>query len=297
MVIINEIEEYQNLCPECNGYIVLISEKGEDVCSQCGLVINEKEIDVKNNGRRAFTQSEKDKIENYGWPISPLVADLEICTKINENETNDFNLKRVIKRDSIYSWKTRNMLIAFTELKRLSFNLNIPSHTKNETVNLYKKCFNANLLKGRSISGMIAACLYYASKKLNTPVMFKEIIYESTADVEIIKKCYKALVKKFKLPPHNLNPVLFIPRYSIDLDLDIETQKLAVKILTHYLKDNEIDGKNPMGLCGGAIYFAAKLKDKKITQKQVAEKVGITDITLRSRYKEINEKIRYYTFI
>ncbi|GAH10041.1 unnamed protein product, partial [marine sediment metagenome] len=36
MVIINETEEYQNLCPECNGYIVPISEKGETVCNQCG---------------------------------------------------------------------------------------------------------------------------------------------------------------------------------------------------------------------------------------------------------------------
>jgi len=292
MVIINEIEQYQNLCPECNGYVVLISEKGETVCSQCGLIINEKEIDVKNSGKRAYTQNEKRNIENYGWLISPLVADLEICTKINKNETNDSNFKRVIKKDSIYSWKTRNFLIAFAELKRICFNLNIPSHIKNETINLYKKCFNANLIKGRSISGMIAACLYYVSKKFNTPVMYKEIIYESNADVEIIKKCYKALVKRFKLPPQNLNPVLFISRYSTDLDLDIETQQLAVKVLTRYLKNNDFEGKNPMGLCGGAIYFAAKLKDKKITQKQVAEKVGITDITLRARYKEINEKIR-----
>jgi len=293
MVIINEIEKYQNLCPECNGYIALISEKGEAVCSQCGLVINEKEIDVKNSGRRAYTQNEKNKIDNYGWPISPLVADLEICTKINKNETNDFNLKRVIKRDSLYSWKTRNFLIAFAELKRLCFNLNIPSHIKNETISLYKKSFKANLLKGRSISGMIAACLYFVSKKLNTPVIFKEIIYESTADAEIIKKCYKALIKKFKLPHHNVNPLLFVPRYSSALDLDIETQQLVVKILTHLLKNNEFDGKNPMGLCGGAIYFAAKLKGKKITQKQVAKKVGITDLTLRSRYKEIIEKIRF----
>ncbi len=291
MVIINEIEEYQNLCPECNGYIVPISEKGETVCNQCGLIINEKEIDLKNSGRRTYTQKEKNKFDNYGWPISPLVADLEICTKINKNETNDFNLKRIIKRDSMYSWKTKNMLIATAELKRLSFNLKIPSHVKNETLSLYKKSFNANLLKGRSISGMIAACLYFVSKKLNTPVMLKDIIYESTADVEIIKKCYIALTKKFKLPHYNLNPLLFIPRYSSELDLDIETQQLVVKILSHFLKNNEFDGKNPMGLCGGAIYFAAKLKGKKITQKQVAKKVGITDLTLRSRYKEIIEKI------
>ena len=66
---------------------------------------------------------------------------------------------------------------------------------------------------------------------------------------------------------------------------------LVVKILTHFMKSSDFDGKNPMGLCGGAIYFAAKLKDKKITQKQIAEKVGITDITLRSRYKEIIGKI------
>ena len=40
------IEKYDtfDLCPECNGKIILIKEEGEIVCKHCGLVISEKII-------------------------------------------------------------------------------------------------------------------------------------------------------------------------------------------------------------------------------------------------------------
>lgn len=40
------IEKYDtfDLCPECNGKIILIKEEVEIVCKHCGLVISEKEI-------------------------------------------------------------------------------------------------------------------------------------------------------------------------------------------------------------------------------------------------------------
>jgi len=39
------IEKYDSLdsCPECNGEIILVREEGEEVCVDCGLIINERE--------------------------------------------------------------------------------------------------------------------------------------------------------------------------------------------------------------------------------------------------------------
>ena len=41
----------------------------------------------------------------------------------------------------------------------------------------------------------------------------------------------------------------------------------------------------------GALYLASKIKDKNITQKKIADTVGITEVTLRSRYKELVKKL------
>lgn len=49
-----ESSNYSDLCPECGGNTILIHEKGDIVCSQCGLVINERIIDVSSNDKQVF---------------------------------------------------------------------------------------------------------------------------------------------------------------------------------------------------------------------------------------------------
>lgn len=293
MVIIDKFCDTYDRCPECDGYTVYIIEKGETVCSQCGLIIFERELDLSHSGKRAFAAKEKEKSINYGWMITPLLADIELCSKINRNETNDYNLQRVIKRNSIYSWKTRNMLIAISEIKRLSDNLKIPAHLKSEALMFYKKCYKANILRGRSITGMVAACLYYVCRKMNYPVFLIDIINESSSEKELIKKCYTILIKKFNLNGFNIDPIKFIPRFIAELGLSIEIEQLTIKILKYYLDGFKVKGKQTRGLCAGAIYLAAKLKYVKITQKIIVERFGIAEITLRARYKEILKIIKY----
>ena len=57
------------------------------------------------------------------------------------------------------------------------------------------------------------------------------------------------------------------------------------------MKKNAINGENPNGICGGAIYLASKFKGRKISQKTISDIVGVTDSTLRARYYDIINRI------
>ena len=46
-------------CPECGGNVTADSEHGETVCTECGLVVEEDEID-RGPEWRAFDSAEKD---------------------------------------------------------------------------------------------------------------------------------------------------------------------------------------------------------------------------------------------
>ena len=281
-----------NLCPECGGSIMLIAEKGENVCSQCGLIIDERQVDFSHSGKRAYTNQERNNREQTGSPISILLPDMGLSTVIDKQKITNPDLKRAAKWNTRITWQKRNLLIATTELKRISSNLNLPNHVKEQGMRLYIEAFKKKLLRGRSINAMVAACLYVASKQKGIPRTLQEILEEASVSPKDVRRSLSILMKEFNLKSQTTDPVALVPRYVTDLGLDSEIVALTSKILTTYISNFPISGKDPKGLCAGAIYIACKLKKIDLTQFEIANSVGITEVTLRSRYKELKKKLK-----
>ncbi|MEK6882489.1 MAG: hypothetical protein AABY22_22905, partial [Nanoarchaeota archaeon] len=47
----------------------------------------------------------------------------------------------------------------------------------------------------------------------------------------------------------------------------------------------------PAGIAAAALYVASLLNDEKKTQREVADVAGITEVTIRNRYKELIDKL------
>ena len=291
--MVTEFEILTDLCPECGGGTLIFLERGEEVCKKCGLVVNEQVLDNSHSGVRAYNKSEKDKKERTGSPISILMPDMSLTTILDTKKIKNQNLKRAAKWNTHLSWEKRNMLIAITELKRIGSNLNFPERVKKAAVYLYKEVFKKNLLRGRSIGGMITACAYYVCKQERVPITLQEILDEASMQDNVVKKCYKILIKELKLKNHCIDPISLIPKYCSDLNLDISLEIIILKILHQYIKKSDTCGKDPKGLCAGAIYLVTKIKNAGITQKQISNTVGVTEVTLRSRYKEFLQIISF----
>lgn len=291
MEIKSDFNNLSNLCPECGGKIISLYEKGEIVCGQCGLVINERIIDISHSGKRAFTKQEKEKRERTGSPISILLPDMGLSTIIDKNNIKNPDLKRAAKWNSRMTWDKRNMLIATTELKRIGSNLNLPDHIKKAAIRLYKKAFKKKLLRGRSINGMVAASLYFACREKRIPRTLQEILDETSVSAKNVRRCYRTLIRELNLKVPTTDPISLIPRYTAELNLDTEVENTTIKILQTFISKFSTSGKDPKGLCAGALYLVCKSKEKRISQKEIANLVGITEVTLRSRYKELIKKL------
>ncbi|MEE9378700.1 MAG: hypothetical protein V3V33_11780 [Candidatus Lokiarchaeia archaeon] len=296
MVTIIENYERYDLCTDCNGNVISNHEKGEKVCTQCGLIINERELDLFHNEKRAYTQEQIEKKYRTGIPISELIPDLGLCTLVYTKTIYNSDFKRAVKRDKCLSWDKRHLLIATTELRRLGHILNLPSYVQKSALDLYKKAFRANLLRGRSILCMVVACIYYVCKEKGIPRTLQEITQKATKNYNLVKKCYKSLINALNLKTPTFNPVLFIPRYIVELGLNYDVENLTIKILQSFLKKSSIRGIDPKGLCAGAIYLVSKIRGLKITQKEIGKKIGVADVTLRARYKELKNKIKLFRF-
>ncbi|MFX0037264.1 MAG: transcription initiation factor IIB family protein [Candidatus Hermodarchaeota archaeon] len=288
-----EITPQTGFCPECGGSTIDIHQKGEIVCQHCGLVVSEKAVDFSHSGIRAYSKQEKDKKERTGCPISILMPDIGLSTIIDRTKIKNPDLRRAAKWNTHLSWEKRNMLIAITELKRIGSNLNFPERVKKSAVRLYKDVFKKNLLRGRSINGMIAACAYYVCKQEKVPITLQEILDEASINDNIVKKCYKILVRELNLKSPHIDPISLIPRYCADLGLSINIEKEAVGVLRNFIENSSTCGKDPKGLCAGAIYLISKLKNYKVSQKDISKVIGVTEVTLRSRYKEFLQNVSF----
>jgi len=286
-MLITKEDPNSDICPECNGDTLSIREKGQTVCCQCGLIVYERELDLSHAGLRILNKRVTAKRVMVRTPITPLIPDLRVCTFIDKKRVYNFELKRAVKRDTHYPWESRNLIIALNELRRISNNLNLPKYIKESAFNLYKKAFKLKILKGRTIIGMVIACVYYSCKKMGLPRTFQEILNESPINKKMVKMCYKTLINNLNLKAPSINPISLIPRFITDLGLNIDIERAAIKLLQSNLEKNSICGKDPKGFCAGAIYFASKIKHVSISQKVIAQKVGVSEVTLRSRYKEL----------
>jgi len=291
MEVKSELKDYLNLCPECEGKTISIQEKGEVVCSSCGLVISERSLDVSHSGKRAFTKQEKERRERTGSPISILLPDMGLSTVIDKSSIKNPDLKRAAKWNSRMTWDKRNMLIATTELKRIGSNLNLPDHVKKSAIRLYIEAFKKKLLRGRSINGMVAACLYFACRDKKIPRTLQEILDQTAVNAKNVRRCYRTIIREMNLKAPSTDPVSLIPKFVTELGLSVEAEKATIKVLQLFTSKFSTSGKDPKGLCAGALYLVCKKMEKRISQKEIANIVGVTEVTLRSRYKDLVLKL------
>ena len=292
MNAVKDLNIISDLCPECSGNIISLNQIGEIVCSDCGLVIKERSVDSSHSDKRAYTSQEKNQREHTGAPISSLLPDIGLTTVIDRKKIKDPDLKRAVKWNTRITWEKRNILIATTELKRICSNLNLPNHIRFEAIKLYKDAFKKKLLRGRSINSMIAASIYLAIRLKRIPRTLQEILDESSESEKDIRRCYRVLIREFNIKSPNTNPSDLIPTYIATLKLDPKIEINSTKIVNAYSERFSTSGKDPKGIVAGAIYLACRLKGLELTQKNIAEVVGVTEVTLRSRFKELSTKLK-----
>ena len=71
-----------------------------------------------------------------------------------------------------------------------------------------------------------------------------------------------------------------------------KTQGAAITILAEAKRKRFAAGKDPMGLAAAALYIACLQQNEKITQKDIAEAAGVTEVTVRNRYKSLKKQLR-----
>ena len=87
------------------------------------------------------------------------------------------------------------------------------------------------------------------------------------------------------------NPIYYVPRFATELNLSGEVQEKAREIIERAIKKGLISGRGPTGVSAAAVYIASLLLGERRTQKEVANVAGVTEVTIRNRYRELKKEL------
>jgi len=294
-----------NKCPECESTnLVHDYDTGETICGNCGLVIQEVMMD-EGPEWRAFTQEEKESRSRVGIPTSYSVHDKGLSTSIDRIDRDAFGRKLPLStrlqmwrlrkwqiRSRVHSSIDRNLAQAMTELDRLSDKISAPAAVKEKAALIYRKALDEGLVRGRSIAAIAAASLYASCRITGTPRNLREISRASLVKKKDVARCYRLLLRKLGIHMPIADPLIYITKIAQRSDVPGYVQALAVKILNKAKAKHVSAGKDPMGLAAAALYIACKQSGEKKTQKEIADAAGVTEVTVRNRFKNLKRHLK-----
>jgi transcription initiation factor TFIIB len=202
-----------------------------------------------------------------------------------------WRLRKWQMRSRIDRSDSRNLLKAMNLLQILSEKLSIPSSVKEFAAVIYRKALDKHLTRGRTIAGLATAALYVACRFTKLPKTLRDLVRVSALSRSEISRNYRLLIKSLNMEMPTHNPVNYVSRIAEKTNISGEVQGIAVKILRKAKKKRIASGKDPVGLAIAALYIASQMKGNQISQKELAQTAGITEVTLRNRKKELVKKL------
>jgi len=301
------------VCPECGCKEVIFDhERGEFVCTGCGLVLYEHVVD-RGPEWRAFTREEKERRARTGAPLTLTIHDKGLSTLIDwrnkDASGKDLSLSERIHAYKLRKWHMRvrmhtsadrNLVQAMNELERLASLMDLPQTVKESAALLYRIALESGMIRGRSISAMVAAVLYAACRIHGIPRKLDEVARESRISKKELGKYYRLLYGILKKTPYAIpfsDPLNFVKRFGSELNVSGLTIQKAIDILKKAKEKGLTAGKDPTGLAAAALYLAAIVTGERRTQREVAEVARVTEVTIRNRYKELVSALGFESLV
>jgi transcription initiation factor TFIIB len=291
-------------CPKCGSTNLSRDyRRGELICNDCGLVIEEDFIDHGPEWR-AFDSEQREKRVRVGAPMTYTIHDKGLSTMISwtnrdaygkfiptRNRAQLYRLRKWQTRTRISDGTERNLALALSALDQMSSALSLPKNVRETAAVIYRKAVRKKLIRGRTIEGVTAAVLYAACRQCNVPRTLEEISNISQMKKKEIGRNYRNILHRLELKLLPTTPQDYISRFCSILKLSSDVQAKTLEILQEAAQQEITSGRGPTGIAAASIYIASVLCGERRTQREIAEVAGVTEVTIRNRYKEIAEKL------
>lgn len=314
-------------CPECNSYLVFDVHHGEYICQSCGYVVLDKIVfsghemhpsnyadrmkSVRGSGHTSFL------LVNYGLQTEIGISDKDYSGKVISSATAEriASVRRLHSRLKV-SPEERRIARVLSMIEKICSKLLLPRSLSEAAAKIYRTYSSKNDTRGFSIAGNAIAAIYLACKQSCIARGLEEIIniassYNSRdSSFKVAFRCYEKMIMSMtdhedeELMPKTLavqatdlfTHVVPIDKYIAKIAnkarIDLRVQKLAVDI-AHQTEGNVLLlGKDPVGIAAAYLYISTCICGYNMYLADIANISNVTEITIRTRCKEILSSFR-----
>jgi len=272
-------------------------------CAICGFVINDKLEDTGAEWR-SFSDGDNNRTR-VGAGTSLTMHDMGLSTIIgpsNKDSTGkplSAGMKSSIERLRTWDSRTqahssadRNLRQALNEMDKLKDKLALGDAVVEKAAYIYRKAMEKKLVRGRSIHGLVAACLYAACRNTETPRTLDDIAQGINIRRKDVARCYRLIFRELELKMPVVDPIKCVSRIASIANLSEKTKRKTIEILKQAKEIGIAAGKDPMGIAAAALYIACISNNETKSQKEISIASGVTEVTIRNRCAGLRQMLK-----
>jgi len=277
-------------CAECGGQVRTNSM--ETVCEDCGLIIDEPQIDHGPDWRNSTDDSDSQK--RVGPPRTVARHDNGLSTEIGRWRDGNGNqlagskrrrlsrMRREHSRGRFGSKAERNLAYGLDEVRRITGALDLSKSIRNQSCQLFRSAQNKEFLRGRSIESMAAGSVYGTCRCNGLGRTIEEISSLARVNQQRVMNAYNVLNKELGLPTQPIRPSGLVPRLASDLGVSDEVRHQAQRLAEQSEEVDKTVGVRPSGFAAACLYKASQECGQLLTQRKVADAAKVTTTTVRA---------------
>ncbi len=284
--------------------MVLDPENGELICSKCGYVVKEK-MEDRGPERRSLSRDDGKEEGRTGLPTSIASHDMGLSTVIGTRNTDSAGkpisgsmrsavdrLRTWDRRSQVHEPADRNMTRAFVQLRTFSEKLSLSDEVVERAAYIYRKALERGLIRGRSITEMITASLYAACRDREIPRTIGDVARVANIGKKDLARSYRMLVREMDIKMPVPDPAKSVSKIASRVGAGEKAKRKALEIIARARQSGVTAGKDPAGLAASALYVATNLSGEEKTQRKIAVAAGVTEVTIRNRYRELRAALQ-----
>jgi len=169
--------------------------------------------------------------------------------------------------------------------------LSLGENVVEEAGNLFRRCVEAKISRGRRLRDLAAACVYLACREYGVHRTLDEVIEAAGAERKDVGRVYRKICWTVgrKVSANSIEAA--VSRICSSLGLSERVRRKAVEIVGRCREKRVTFGRNPACFAATAVYVASLSVGENVTETAVAEAGSVSAMSVRNICKKIVAEI------